>query len=165
MQALDDGTNIPVYEAVYATDRSETTDVVAITGNGMLSVKVIQSSGGRKTSVFAGFDPFPETMSVDWQPDEHKYVLAQKKASDKWFGCERQPSFETQADLSAHYGLDEHMSGRVAECFEAAFGSIERPLTLAEQAARDGQKWAQAHMATEARTADMLANDATFGMF
>lgn len=162
---MDDGTNIPTYVATYSTDRSDTTDIVAITPNGMLSVKLISSSNGRKISAFAGFDPFPETMSVDWKPDEHKYVLAQTKAFTKWMGSKAQPLFENQADLIAHFDLDPHLSGRVAECFEAAFGAIQRPLTAAEQAALDGQKWAQAHMAAEARAADQLANDATFGMF
>lgn len=162
---MDDGTNIPTYVATYSTDRSETTDIVAITPNGMLSVKLISSSNGRKISAFAGFDPFPLTMSVDWRPDDHKYVVAQTKAFAKWMGEREQPVFENQAALIRHFGLDEHLNGRVAECFESAFGGIERPLTVAEQAALDGQKWAQAHLAAQVRTADQLANDATFGMF
>ena len=157
-------TDLYIYEGQYETDRSSTQDVVVLAPNGILSVKIVTSSGGRKTLMFAGFSEF--FYANGSPPDEHKYVKAQLKAVEKWMGTASEMTVDNPEAILSKWEIDLDMvDGRVGECFEQAFGYKPTRPSVGQQRAQELQRWALAPQAAEGRLADQLANDATFGMF
>lgn len=61
--------------AEYPTAKTDTTELIISTMQGVLSLKVVVSGNGKRVNVYSGFDP-----GACIKTEEHRYVKALKKA-------------------------------------------------------------------------------------
>lgn len=78
--------------ATYTTEKTETTDIVIVGHNGIISIKVVYTGRGHKTNVYSGYDVSNWTWHGEAGRDvtseawEHAYYTAQVKAVTKYDG-------------------------------------------------------------------------------
>ena len=140
-------------EGRYDTAGTSTTDLFIATPTGALSVKIVASSNGRKTSVYSGFDPvLIESAIVNgaMQPD-HKYLRAQTKAVLKWRGIQQSQDVDADHILQAYpeiadaLGHDTSLRSR----FMDAFGFLPEDPSIANLESRQAVLKARAELRAE----------------
>ena len=141
-------------EGRYDTGGSSTTDLFIATPTGALSVKIVTSSNGRKTSVYSGFDPvLIESAIVNgtMRPD-HKYLRAQTKAVEKWRGTQQSQDvdashiLQTYPEIADALGHDKDLRVRIVD----AFGFLPEEPSIADLEHRKTILKAQAELRAEA---------------